>query len=160
MATGHKVVLNDWQRKQCRAVLERRDLSRQLRQRALILLLADERPGQPSPGNEAIATWADVDQRTVSRVRSAHVKNGFEMALYGATRTTNTPRKLTPDQEMQLLALMGTPPPPGYPRWTIRTLADQAAGLDGMPSVSRELVRRLLKQHEAALSPKAVSDAR
>lgn len=160
MATGHRVVLNDWQRKQCRTVLERQDLSRQLRQRALILLLADERPGQPSPGNEAIATWADVDQRTVSRVRSAHVRSGFDLALFGAIRAANTPRKLTPDQEVQLLALMGTPPPPGYPRWTIRTLADQAAVLDGMPSVSRELVRRLLKQHETGAGSKAASDTR
>ena len=48
-----------------------------------------------------------------------------------------------------LTVSMATPPPPGYPRWTTRTLAVELTGLQGMPTVSRELVRRTLKRHGA-----------
>jgi hypothetical protein len=120
-----------------------------VRQRALILLLADRRTGERTITNDLIATLADVDRRTVTRVRATFVRKGLAETIKGTPRTARTLRKLTNEQERRLLALLETPPPAGYPRWTVRTIADAARDMEEMPIVSRELVRRVLKARQA-----------
>lgn len=122
----------------------------QIRQRALILLLADHRVGERTVSNDLIASLADVDRRTVTRVRTSFARNGLARTIKGTPRTARTLRKLSSEQERRLLAILEMPPPPGYPRWTVRTLAEAARDVEGMPIVSRELVRRLLKERQTA----------
>ena len=140
------IELTPEQRTECRRVLDAEHMTPHVRQRALILLLANCRPGERFPGNESIAQWAGVDRRTVARVRRIFHSHGFTTALRGDNPGRLGSRKLSPDQEVRLLALLDTPPPPGYPRWTVRTLAEAASELEDMPTISRELVRRLLKR--------------
>ncbi|MDQ2652480.1 MAG: helix-turn-helix domain-containing protein, partial [Chloroflexota bacterium] len=83
------------------------------------------------------------------RVRSAFLHDGFARTLQGQPPAPPVARKLTHDQELRLLSLLDTAPPPGHKRWTVRTLARAASALDGMPTISRELVRRLLKRHNS-----------
>lgn len=141
------IVLTPEQRAECRRILDTKRVSPFMRQRALILLFADCRSGERAPSNEMIAWWADVDRRTVTRVRSCFNRLGFAQTLQGQSPAHLVARKLSHDQELRLLSLLNTTPPLGYPRWTVRTLADAASDLDDMPEISRELVRRLLKRH-------------
>lgn len=141
------IVLTPEQRAECRRMLESPGVTPYKRQRALILLLAERRPGERGPTNETIAQLAGANRRTVTRVRTAFVHDGFAKALQGEPSTHLIGRKLTGDQELRLLSLLDTAPPPGHSRWTVRTLASAASDLDGMPEISRELVRRLLMRH-------------
>jgi hypothetical protein len=145
------VHLSAEQRQACHAILNRPSASCRARRRALVLLNADRGAGSGHQPDAAIAQAAGVDVRTVVRVRAAFVKQGFGIALNGRARSATTTSKLTPEQETRLLALIATPPPPGYPRWTIRTLAEGLRQFSDMPRVSRELVRRTLNRHNAAL---------
>jgi DNA-binding MarR family transcriptional regulator len=147
MTTPHPIVLTPEERAECRRILEAPDATPYKRQRALILLLAERRPGERCPSNETIAQLADVNRRTVTRVRGAFLRDGFARTLQSQPSTRLVARKLSREQEQRLFALLDTPPPPGHPRWTVRTLATAASSLEGMPEISRELVRRLLKLH-------------
>ena len=140
------IVLTPEQRAECRYMLDSPGVTSFKRQRALILLLAERRPGERGPTNEMIAQLAGVNRRTVTRVRTAFFRDGFARTLQGDPPAHPGSRKLTREQELQLLALLDTPPPPGHSRWTVRTLAKAANDRDGMPEISRELVRRLLKR--------------
>jgi hypothetical protein len=140
------VVLTPEQRAECRRTLESTTATPYRRQRALILLLAERRPGEQSPSNETIAWLADVNRRTVSRVRSAFLHHGFAKTLQSEPLVHQDARKLTPDQEQRLLALLQTSPPASSHRWSVRSLAIAASELEDMPVISRELVRRLLKR--------------
>lgn len=146
MTTPIPIVLTPEQRTMCRRMLESPTATPYLRQRALILLLAERRPGERGPSNDVIARLADVNRRTVTRVRSAFLHDGFAKVLQGQPPAHLDARKLTRDQELRLLALLNTTPPSGSHRWSVRTLANAASALDDMPEISRELVRRLLKR--------------
>lgn len=150
MMTPLPIVLTAEQRAECRHILDSPGITSFKRQRALILLLAERRPGERGPTNETIAQLAGVNRRTVTRVRSAFFRDGFVHTLRGDPPAHPGSRKLTQDQELRLLALLDTTPPPGHARWTVRTLASAANELDDMPQVSRELVRRLLKRQRSA----------
>jgi transposase len=147
MPTSRSIVLTPEQRAECRHILETTQVTHHRRQRALILLLAERRPGERGPTNDMIAQWAGVNRRTVTRVRRSFLHDGFARTLQSQPPSHLAARKLSPDQEQRLLSLLETAPPPGHPRWTVRTLARAASDLEAMPEVSRELVRRLLKRY-------------
>jgi hypothetical protein len=65
------------------------------------------------------------------------------------------PPKLDALQEARLIALACLPPPAGRAHWTLQLLADQVVLLEGMPPISRELVRRTLKKTIASRGPSA-----
>jgi hypothetical protein len=150
MARRHTVRLSAAQRQRCEALLADPGTAARVRRRARVLLLAAERAVVDAPTDARVAAAAGVSPRTVERVRAGFVRGGLERALALRPPSINHPAcKLSPDQQELLFTLVASmPPPPGYPRWTTRTLAAHLNGLDGMPPVSRELVRRLLKQGE------------
>jgi hypothetical protein len=78
------------------------------------------------------------------------------VAVRGRPRPRPVPPKLDALQEARLIALACTPPPVGRAQWTLHLLADQVVLLEGMPPVSRELVRRTLKKTTS--SPGRCSD--
>jgi hypothetical protein len=146
MTTPPPIALTPEQRAECLRILATTRVMPYRRQRALILLLAERRPGERGASNDMIAWLADVNRRTVTRVRSTFLHDGFAKTLQGQPSAHMAARKLSHDQELRLLALRDSTPPPGHARWTVRTLASAASDLDGMPAISRELVRRLLKR--------------
>lgn len=152
MTSPYVVTLTNEQRHECRQTLSQQRNALHVRQRALILLLAEHRTGERTISNDLIASLADVDQRTVTRVRSSFVHHGLAKTIKGARRATRSLRKLSSEQERRLLSILEMPPPPGYHRWTVRTLAHEARQMAGMPAISRELVRRLLKERQMALA--------
>jgi transposase len=147
----HIVRLTTEQRVACDGVLADAAASGHSRRRALILLHADVAGDGSRSTDRDIAAAAGVSPRTVARVRAAFARHGFDAAMNGMQGTRRMPAKLTAAQEQLLLDLLDTPPPPSYPRWTTRTLAERLGQLDGVPAVSRELVRRTLKRHNRSL---------
>jgi transposase len=113
---------------------------------ARILLKADSRPVAPAWSDEAISEALEVHATTVARVRQRFVEEGLDAALRPKPTTRQYERKLDGQAEAHLLALACGPVPEGRAKWTLRLLADQLVGLQHVPSVSHETVRRTLKK--------------
>jgi hypothetical protein len=146
VAKQHVVVLTPEQRAECGGILRRGRSSALVQRRARILLAADAGPAGPRHTDAEVAAMVAVTPRTVARVRATFCQAGFAVAVQGRPRPRPVPPKLDHLQEARVVALACTSPPPGRAHWTLQLLADQVVLLDGMPPVSRELVRRTLKK--------------
>jgi hypothetical protein len=146
MAKQHVVVLTPAQRRECGAILRRGRSPALTQRRARILLATDAGPDGPHRTDGEVAAMTEVTARTVARVRTTFCQHGFAVAMRGRSRPRPVPPKLDALQEARLIALACTPPPAGRAQWTLQLLADQVVLLEGVPPVSRELVRRTLKK--------------
>ena len=146
MPKQHVVRLSRTQRSECGAVLRRGRSAALTQRRARILLAADTSQDGPRLTDVEIAAAVSVQPRTVARVRAAFCQQGFAVALRGRPRPRPVPPKLDAVAEARLIALACTTPPDGRDRWSVRLLADQVVLVEGIPPVSRELVRRTLKK--------------
>jgi hypothetical protein len=146
MPKQHIVRLTPAQRAECGAVLRRGRSSALTQRRARILLATDTSQDGPRRTDAEVAAAVQVQPRTVARVREAYCRQGFAIALRGRPRPRPVPPKLDAAAEARLVALACTTPPDGRARWSVRLLADQAVLVEGLPPISRELVRRTLKK--------------
>ena len=121
------------------------------RQRAQILLKADEGALGPGWTDERIAEAFEVNVRTVERVRERLVERGLEDSL--ARRLPEQPPrcKLDGAGEARLIALACSAAPQGRRRWTIRLLAEKMVELKVVDSIGREAVRMALKKTSLSL---------
>ena len=90
------------------------------RQRAQILLKADE--NRPTGGlqDKTIAESLDVGVNTVERVRRRLVEKGFEKVLEREPQSGSRRPRLDGEQEAQLITLSCSAPPKGHNRWTLK----------------------------------------
>jgi transposase len=146
MPKQHVVTLTPAQRHECGAVLRRGRSSALSQRHARILLAADAGADGPRLTDREVAAAVQVQPRTVARVRTAFCQQGLAVALRGRPRPRPVPPKLDALQEARLICLARSQPPDGRARWSLRLLADQVVLLEGMPPVSRELVRTTLKK--------------
>lgn len=144
MLPRRSIRLTREQRSRCHALHNDPRVPDRTRRRALVLLHADTGDVDLPPTDAEIAAAARVAPRTVVRTRAAFLDHGFEHALCVTPPRRRPAAKLSPEHEALLLQLAATPPPPGYPQWTTRTLAEHFNRRYDAPTVSRELVRRLL----------------
>ena len=150
MRPRHNVCLTAEERRACEEIA-RDPQSRPLaRRRALVLLHADcGRDGRVASDDD-VAARSGVEARTVRRVRATFAQQGFAAALYGG-RVASRPRSMQNGRLETLIAsLLATPPPPTYPRWTVRTLAEELRAMPGGVHVSRETVRLALLRSRGA----------
>ncbi len=110
--------------------------------RAQILLAADA--GAP---DETIAAGVVVGGSTVYRTKRRFVEGNLEAAL-GEEPRPGAARKLSGKQEALLVATACSNPPPGRARWTLELLADAMVTLTEHEDLSRETVRRRLKEND------------
>ncbi len=113
--------------------------------RARILLAADEGLGEAE-----IATRVGVGGSTVYRTRRRFVEGNLEAALNEKPRP-GALRKLDGKEEALLVATACATPPAGCARWTLELLAGEMVVLTEHEDLSRETVRRRLKDN--ALKP-------
>jgi transposase len=85
-------------------------------------------------------------RREVRRVGWRYLDDGLEAALSEDARPAPE-KKLDKKAQSALIALACTDPPDGRDRWTVRLLAERAAD-QGIVKISRETVRRTLKDHD------------
>lgn len=140
------VRLSNEERGQLENLVARGRVAKATRQRAQVLLRADQ--GQEGPGavDEAIADLVGVSLSTVHRVRQQFVEEGLESSLYRKPATNRQYRKLDGVQEAHLVALACSPPPAGRVCWTMQLLADKLVELEIVESIGREAVRTTLKK--------------
>ena len=120
--------------------------SKMIRNRAQILLKADEGASGPAWADAKIADAFDVGVRTVERTRRLLVVEGFEAVLARKPSTNRQYRKLDGAQEAELVKLACSKPPKGRARWTMQLLADQLVERKVVTSIGREAVRTTLEK--------------
>ena len=113
--------------------------------RAQILLKADVEG--PNWTDAKIAEAFSCRTKTVENIRKKLVEDGFEEALNGKKRKDLPVKKrLTGEQEAQIIAMRLGPPPKGYANWSLRLLSNKVVELEIVASISHETVRRTLKK--------------
>jgi transposase len=86
-----------------------------------------------------------IGRTAVWRTRAAYLQGGVDLAVFDVARSGRPPQYDT-DAEARVTALACTTPPEGRQRWTLLELERAARQEQGLGSVSRETVRRMLKK--------------
>ena len=120
--------------------------SKSSRQRARVLLKADQADGAPGWTDERAAEFAEVSLSSVPRVRQRFVEEGLEAVLQHRSSPKRSYRKLDGAGEAQLMALACSSAPEGRCRWTLHLLADKLVEWKVVESISHECVRTTLKK--------------
>ncbi len=110
--------------------------------RAQILLAADQ-----GKTDKEVAEAIDAGTSTVFRTRRKYVEGGLEHALLEKQRPGGV-RKLSSKQVALVSALACTDAPSGRAKWTLELLAGEVVRLTDHESLSKETVRRRLKENE------------
>ena len=113
---------------------------------ARILLLADAGPSGPRRPDEPIVAALGTSSRTIARVRKRFVTESLDAALDHRPQPPRPEKvQITDAVEKQLIPLACGEPPQGRGCWTLELLADRLVALGCVRGVSREAVRRALK---------------
>lgn len=140
------VRLDETERGRLQEMVDRGRGSKTIRNRALILLKADEGGHGPGWPDTTIAEAFDVGVRTVERARRLLVAEGFEAVLARKPSPNRRYRKLDGAQEAELVKLACSKPPTGRVRWTLQLLADRLVERKVVASIGREAVRTTLEK--------------
>jgi transposase len=140
------VRLDESERGRLQEMVDRGQGSKTIRNRALILLKADEGEHGPAWADTRIAAAFDVGVRTVERTRRLLVTEGFEAVLVRKPSPNRQYRKLDGAQEAELVKLACSKPPAGRVRWTLQLLADRLVERKVVASIGREAVRTTLQK--------------
>jgi transposase len=142
MQKRYLVKLTAAERESLEQLVRRERVSGRKRQRASILLRADD-----GLTDEEIADELNVGLRTVERVRQRCCERGIEACLERKPQENpSRPRKFDGSSEAELIRIACSPPPRGRARWTLALLADQLVELEVFDSVSASSVQRVLKK--------------
>jgi transposase len=95
-----------------------------------------------------------VARTVLWRTRRAYLEGGAEYALRDVTRP-GKPREYDTDVEAKMTALACSKPPEGAKHWTLKLLEQIAQKQEGMGSISRETIRRLLKKTSSSLGARS-----
>jgi transposase len=139
----HYVVeLTQPEREQLGALVSEGRVGAQKRKRAQIMLACDRRIPEST-----IARTLPCGESTIYRTKKRFVEEGLEASLEERPRCGGD-RKLTGREEATLVALACSKPPEGRARWTLELLAGELVRLTEHDSISRETVRRRLKDND------------
>ncbi len=105
------VCLDEAERGRLQEMVDRGEGSKTIRDRALILLKADEGEGGPAWAGAKIADAFGVGVRTAERTRRLLVVEGLEAVLARKPSTNRQYRKLDGAQEAELVKLACSKPP-------------------------------------------------
>lgn len=89
-----------------------------------------------------------VGRTAVWRTRTAYLLGGLEFALHDEPRP-GKPKQYRPDAEAQVTALACSTPPTGARRWSVALLTEAARRQASMKGISRETIRRILKNNSS-----------
>jgi transposase len=121
---------------------KRQRVSALKRQRALIILRADD-----DLTDVEIAEELEVGRATVERVRQRCVERGIAAALERkAQQNPSRPLKFDGVSEAKLVQIACCTPPEGRARWTLSLLGERLIELKVFETVSKSSVQRTLKK--------------
>ena len=142
MNVRYRVELSQAEREQLNELLSGGKHAARKLKRAQILLAADS-----AVGDAVIAASVSVGKSTVYRTKRRFVEGNLELALSEETRP-GSGRKLTGKEEALLIATACSSPPEGRARWTLELLAGEMVRRTEHAELSRETVRRRLKENK------------
>lgn len=134
-------------------IIKRQRVAALKRQRAMILLKADD-----DLTDAEIAEDLDVGRATVERVRRRCVERGLAAALDRKPQENpSRPRKFDGASEAKLVQLACSVPPEGRANWTLSLLGDRLVELQVFESVSKSSVQRALKKTSSSRGASSAS---
>src|SRR3974390_2546202 len=142
MNVRYRIELSQAERDELTAMLGGGKHAARKLKRAQILLAADG-----GRRDEEIARTVSVSLSTVGRTKRRFVEGNLERALSEEPRP-GAERKLTGKEEALLVATACANPPQGRARWTLELLAGEMVKLTTHATLSRETVRRRLKENQ------------
>ena len=142
MNVRYRVELSQAEREQLNEMLSGGKHAARKLKRAQILLAADS-----AVGDAVIAASVSVGESTVYRTKRRFVEGNLDLALSEETRP-GSGRKLTGKEEALLIATACSSPPEGRARWTLELLAGEMVRRTEHAELSRETVRRRLKENK------------
>jgi transposase len=95
----------------------------------------------------AVARVVHLTPQAVRRIGHRYRRGGLQSALYERAGRGAEPL-LDTSEKQRIIAMVCSQPPPGYARWTVRLVAEQALKRKLVPRVGRETVRVLLLSHD------------
>lgn len=152
MNKKYEIHLEEEERKQIEQLLHNDSTSKGIRNRCLVLLLADESQGS-IPRHAEIASRVGVSPATVHHTIRGYCTVGIEDTLrYRKRAEPARPSQVTGEIEARIIALACSEPPQGYARWTVRLLTRRVIELNILESVGRETIRTTLKKRGLSLT--------
>jgi transposase len=142
MNVRYRVELSQAERDQLTDMLSGGKHAARKLKRAQILLAADA-----GTSDAVIAASVSVGESTVYRTKRRFVEGNLELALSEEPRPGSR-RKLTGKEEALLIATACFSPPEGRARWTLELLAGEMVRRTEHAELSRETVRRRLKENQ------------
>lgn len=142
MNVRYIVELSNEERKELAVLISNRSTGSQKRKRAQILLACDR-----GITDVMIAQTLPCGESTIYRTKKRFVEEGLQASLNEQPRLGGR-RKLSGKEEATLVALACSKPPSGRANWTMELLASEMVRLTDHSTVSRETVRRRLKENE------------
>jgi len=137
-------------------IAKRQRVSALKRQRALIVLRADD-----DLTDAEIAEELEVGRATVERVRRRCVERGIAAALDRKPQENpSSPRKFDGASEAKLVQIACCPPPAGRAQWTLSLLSERLVELKIFESVSKSSVQRALKKTSSSPGESSASASR
>jgi transposase len=113
---------------------------------AYILLNCDEGKYSDKVTNEQISKVLKISMRTIDRVKSKFIEEGFEGVLERRPTQRIYEGKMDGDCEAKLITLCCSDPPKGFSKWSLRLLADKMVELKYVESISHVAVGNVLKK--------------
>ena len=147
MKKRYIVRLTEAEREQLTDLVHKGRVAAFRRNRAQILLWADEGDSGPALMDSEVAAIVGVNERTVSKFRQRFVEEGLAASLERKPRSRERARVLDGEGEAQLVAMMCADPPSGQTRWTLKLLSERLVEQGIVESISLESVRQVLKKH-------------
>ena len=139
----HTIQLTREQRQVLEALTSKGQAAARQIAHAHILLKSDEGNWTDAQISQAFG----VSEATIWRVRRRFLEQGVDDALKRRPQPERPEkRKITGEQEAHLVALVCSPPPAGYQRWSIRLLRKRVVELEIVEQVGRETIRQTLKK--------------
>lgn len=152
MKKKYGVRLSEADRMQVTDKLNRAETTPRYRNRANVLLMADESVGKPMT-QEEIAARCGVCDVTVYHTIRDYCERGIEYTLQFQKREKPPrPAIITGEKKARIIALACGEAPKGFSRWTVRLLTEKVVELSIMSEVSRETIRRVLKKRSLSLT--------
>jgi len=156
MKKRYIVNLTESERAALQEIVKRQRVAALKRQRAMILLKADD-----DLTDAEIAEDLEVGRATVERVRRRCVERGIEGALdRKAQENPSRPRKFDGASEARLVQIACSSPPEGRAQWTLSLLGDRLVELKVFESVSKSSVQRVLKKTSSSRGESSGSASR
>ena len=143
----NSIELTQEQRSQLEEVVSKGTAKTRMIQHAQVLLKIDGGKDGPNWSDGQIKEAFGVSLSTILHIRKRFLEYGMNDALNRRQQPERPEkRRVTEEQEAQIIALACEPAPAGYSRWSIRLLTKRAIELEIVEDIGRETVRLLLKK--------------